>query len=356
MAFTAGNRRFILNMPVRQALLRFKLHHVLFWLLLGAVWFYLRYQDYSTISKALQVTVVKVLDLALMVYIANYLLIPKLLYRKRYVLFTVTVLLMIVASSAGKMYLIGWILNSPALYQWTSNLKSRIYDNVIPHIFLVIAGMAFKLMTDHNKMQKRLLQIAKEKAETELNFLKAQINPHFLFNSLNAVYFLIDKSNIEAREALHKFSDMLRYQLYGAREEKIAIEKELQYLQDYIGLQKLRNENCIVRLHVEPSLSSFSIEPFLLLPFVENSFKHLSHFSNGKQNEVAIALAKQNGEMEFTVSNTTENNGTKEGEGGIGLANVKRRLELLYPKKHQLRIQEDEGWFRVNLKLKIANQ
>lgn len=343
-------------MPVRSALLRYKLHHLLFWLLLGAVWFYLRYQDYSTISKALQITVVKVLDLALMVYIANDLLIPKLLYRKHYVVFTVTLLLMIVASSASKMYLTGYILNSPALYHWTGNLKSRIYDNVIPHIFLVIAGMAFKLMADHNKMQKRLLEIAREKAETELNFLKAQINPHFLFNSLNAVYFLIDKNNYEAREALHKFSDMLRYQLYGAKEEKIAIEKELRYLEDYIGLQKLRNENCVVRVNVAPSLSSFSIEPFLLLPFVENSFKHLSHFCNGRQNEVAIALVRDNGEMEFTVSNTTENNSTKEGEGGIGLTNVKRRLELLYPKKHQLLIQETEGWFCVNLKLKIANQ
>jgi two-component system, LytTR family, sensor kinase len=328
----------------------------LFWLLLGAVWYYLRYQDYSTTGKALQVTVVKVLDLALMVSIANYLLIPKLLYRKAYVLFALALILMIVVSSASKMYLIGSILNAPALYQWTNNLKLRIYDNVIPHIFLVIAGMAFKLLMDHNKMQKRLLEIAREKAETELNFLKAQINPHFLFNSLNAVYFLIDKNNTEARNALHTFSDMLRHQLYGAGEEKIAIEKELRYLQDYIGLQKLRIENCIVRLDVEPSLSSFSIEPFLLLPFVENSFKHLSHFSNGQTNEVSIALAKQNGEMEFTVSNTTENDRAKEGEGGIGLANVKRRLELLYPKKHQLQIQEDDGWFRVNLKLKLTNK
>lgn len=316
----------------------------------------MRYQDYSTIQKALLVTMVKVIDLAVMVSIANYLLIPKLLYRKRIALFTVLLLLMIVVSSGLKMYLIGTILHNPALYHWTSQLKARIYDNVIPHIFLVIAGMAFKLLTDYNRMQKRLLEVAKEKAETELNFLKAQINPHFLFNSLNAVYFLIDKNNKEAREALHKFSEMLRYQLYGARDDKVSIGKELQYLQDYIGLQKLRSDNCTIALNVEPGLADFSIEPFLLLPFVENSFKHLSHFNNGKPNEVTIALARQNGEMQFSVGNTTEQKDLQDEEGGIGLANVKRRLELLYPQKHQLEIRQRDGWFYVSLKLKLLNQ
>lgn len=305
-------------------------------------------------QKALQVTLVKVLDLAIMIYVANYVLIPKLLYRKKFVLFAVLVLGMIVFSSGWKMYLIGRLLHSPALYNWTSQLKTRIYDNVLPHIFLVIAGMAFKLLLDYNRMQSRLLQVAKEKAEAELNFLKAQINPHFLFNSLNAVYFLIDKNNSDAREALHKFSEMLRYQLYGTRDNKVSIENELQYLQDYIGLQKLRNENCSVQLHVSPDLPSFAIEPLLLLPFVENSFKHLSHYADGSTNEVIVALGRQNGEMEFCVSNTTEGRSSDE-PGGIGLANVRRRLELLYPKKHQLSVSLEEGWFRVCLKVKIAS-
>lgn len=340
-------------MRARQLFFRYKLHHFLIWLLLGALWFYLRYQDYSTTQRALLVTVVKVVDLALMVYVANYLLIPKLLYRKKYGWFTLFLLLMIATSSAAKMYIIGSILNNPALYHWTDNLKARIYDNVIPHIFLVIAGMAFKLLLDYNNMQKRLLQVAKEKAETELNFLKAQINPHFLFNSLNSVYFLIDKNNTEAREALHKFSDMLRYQLYETGGEKISVEKELRYLQDYIGLQKLRNENCAVQFNVDPAINKCFIEPFLLLPFVENSFKHLSHFAQNRSNEVRIALAKQNGTMEFSIRNTMEANNATEGLGGIGLVNVKRRLELLYPQKHQLDVEEKEGWFDVRLTLKI---
>lgn len=342
-------------MLTRQTLLHYKLHHAAFWIFFGLLWYYLRYQDYTTWKQAALVTAVKVADLMLLVYIANYILIPKLLYRKRYFLFSLLLITMIAASSSLKMYVIGTIINNPALYQWTNQVKARIYDNVIPHIFLVIAGMAFKLLMDYNKMQNRLLQVAKEKAETELDFLKAQINPHFLFNSLNAVYFLIDKNNTEARQALQKFSDMLRHQLYGVKDEKIRIEKEIGYLKDYIGLQQLRNENCEVEMNIEPSVNGFSIEPFLLLPFVENSFKHLSHFGNGKKNEIKIGLSRQDGEMDFFIRNTTEEKAQLSTDGGIGLANVKRRLELLYPKKHRLLVDGDPGWYAVQLTLKIED-
>lgn len=334
-------------------LLKYKAHHVLFWLALGAVWFYLRYQDYSTSHRALLVTVIKVTDLAVLTYIANYVLIPTFLYHKRYWQFTILLLLMVACSSILKMYVIGTVINNPALYQWTNSLKARIYDNVIPHFFLVVAGMAFKLLLDHNRMQKNLLEIARQKAETELSFLKSQINPHFLFNSLNAVYFLIDKNNNEARMALHTFSEMLRYQLYKVKDEKIAIEKEIAYLQDYIRLQQLGMENCDIRVNIEPSVKGIFIEPLLLLPFVENAFKHLSHFTDGKSNAIALNLQLQHNDLFFGIENTTEERHEEGSTGGIGLVNVKRRLELLYPHKHELLIKEKENWFCVTLKLKL---
>ncbi|MBB1284147.1 histidine kinase [Flavisolibacter sp. BT320] len=340
-------------MMSRQTFLHYKLHHLCFWLVLGAIWYYLRYQDYATWQQAFLVTLVKVVDLALLVGIANYVLIPRFLYRKKYVLFSVLLLSLVAASSYGKLFLVGTIINDAGVYNWTTGIKQKIYDNILPHIFLVIAGMAVKLLTDYNAAQKRLLQIAREKAETELNFLKSQINPHFLFNSLNAVYFLIDKNNAEARRALHKFSEMLRYQLYEVKDVKIDIEKEISYLQDYIGLQQLRIENCDVTVQIEPSVKGFAIEPLLLLPFVENSFKHLSHFSNGSRNTVSIALTRKNGEMQFSIQNTTEAKVSSQPYGGIGLTNVKRRLELLYPQKHQLEVAETDGWYRVQLKLKL---
>jgi two-component system LytT family sensor kinase len=342
-------------MAFYKAIQKYKLHHLLFWLLLFSAWYYFRFQDYSTSQKALMVTFIKVADLALMVYITNYLLIPRLIYSKRYVWFTLIFIIMIVSSSTYKLYIIGNILTA-GHFNVFDQFKTRVYDNVIPHFLLVSTGAAFKLLLDYAKAQRRIGEITKEKAEAELNFLKSQINPHFVFNSLNSIYFLINKENTDARQALHKFSDMLRYQLYELNGEKIAIEKEISYLQDYVDLQRLRrDENCMVNFTCNAALKNFTIEPLLLIPFVENSFKHLSHYSNGKQNEVSINIERSNGEMKFDIFNTTEDKPPSDLEkhGGIGLANVKRRLELLYPNRHQLNIRNEDDRYNVELKITI---
>jgi sensor histidine kinase YesM len=337
-----------------QFFMKYKLHHLIFWMLLTGIWFLLRYEDYATPDIAFRITLIKVVDLALMVYVTNYLLIPKLLYKKRYAWFGILFVLMIVSSSVLKMNILGRITNNPLLLNLGENLKDRIYDNIIPHFFLVIAGAAIKLMFDQISLQKKVAEMAKEKAEAELNFLKSQINPHFLFNSLNSVYFLIDKNNPQARQALHTFSDMLRYQLYEANGEKIPIEKEIGYLKDYVDLQKIRkDENYSVQFHCRPEVKGFSIEPLLLIPFVENAFKHISHRSDGK-NYVRLDLGRSNGYFEFAVENSREEGiRTTEQHGGIGLNNVKRRLELLYPGKHELNIDSKSDFYRVKLKLDV---
>jgi hypothetical protein len=333
--------------------LKYKLHHLTIWMLVFGAWFFLRYEDYALQSTAFKITLIKVADLAAMVYITNYLLIPKLLYKKRYFLFAVAFIILITVSSLLKMNIIGRLINNPNLLSFSGNWKARVYDNVIPHFFLVLAGVALKLMFDFVQMEKKMAEMAKEKAEAELGFLKSQINPHFLFNSLNAVYFLIDKQNSEARNALHQFSEMLRYQLYEANGNRIPIEKEISFLKDYVDLQKLRkDENYKVEFHALPSAAGFAIEPLLLLSFVENAFKHISHTTD-QANYVKINLAKNNGVMEFRVENSKEETGAKEQQGGIGLQNVKRRLELLYPGKYDLQINNQPSMYSVNLKLKV---
>ena len=310
--------------------IKYKLHHLIIWMLVFGLWFFLRYEDYALESTAFKVTLVKVADLALMVYLTNYLLIPQLLYKKRYFLFGVSFIAMILISSMVKMNILGHLTHNPALLGLSGNLKARIYDNIIPHFFLVLSGAAFKLMMDYTKMQQRMVEMAKEKAEAELNFLKSQINPHFLFNSLNSVYFLIEKNNVEARGALHKFSAMLRYQLYEMNGDKIAIEKEMEYLKDYVDLQKLRkDENYAVTFNCSPDVKGFSIEPLLLVPFVENAFKHISHHKD-QLNFIKLNLSMANGSFYFKIENSKEViEKTTEKHAGIGLNNVNRRLELL---------------------------
>jgi two-component system LytT family sensor kinase len=335
----------------KNTILRWKLHHVLFWLALAGVWYFFRYEDYSSKQLALKVTLLKVADLAFMVYVTNYVLIPRLLYRKKYFVFGISFLLFIVASSWLKIWLEGRLVHHPELFDIFRRFKVLFYDNTIPHILLVSTGAAFRLIMDYATAQRRMAEMARENAAAELNFLKSQINPHFVFNSLNSVYFLIDKQNTAARDSLEKFSDMLRYQLYECSAQEVSIEKEVGYLKDYIDLQRLRrDDNCVIDLRLSPELKGFRIAPLLLIPFVENAFKHLSHYRNGK-NRVVVRLEKENGSLEFAVSNTREEK--TGGEGGIGLRNVQRRLELLYPGRHSLVIGKLPDQFDIFLKLEI---
>lgn len=342
-------------MQNRSFFLRYNLQHVFFWLLVYGLWFYLRQQDYATPLIAAQITLVKVIDLACMVYLTNYLLIPVFLYKKKYAGFIILFILMILASSLAKVYLSGLILNQPVRIDISGDLKTKIYENVISDFFLVAAGAAFKLIFDYLKMQQNLAEVAKAKAETELNFLKSQINPHFLFNSLNSVYFLINKDNAEARGALHKFSEMLRYQLYEANGGRISVEREINYLKDYIELQQLRKDEKLysVQFNCDENVRGFLIEPFLLVPFVENAFKHLSHYSDAV-NFVKLEINSTGGSFFFRIENSKEAGIKLNGKpGGIGLVNVKRRLELLYPGRHQLVIDENDKTYSVKLKMQL---
>ncbi len=341
-------------MPVPAFFFRYKLHHVILWMLVFGAWFFLKIDEYDSPSTSLLVIAIKVVDIALMIYITNYVFIPRLLYRKKYMWFALAFVSMILASSVLKMDILGHITHNPALYDWSKNLRTRIYDNILPHFFLVIAGAAVKLMFDYGRLQQRMAETAKEKAEAELNFLKSQINPHFVFNSLNAVYFLIHKDNPEARDALHKFSEMLRYQLYEMNGGKVPIEKEVRYLKDYMDLQQLRkDEKYTVRFHCDPAVTGFFIEPLLLVPLVENAFKHISHH-NDQTNFVNVDMSREDGIFRFWVENSKESLPSTETKGGIGLQNVKRRLELLYPGRHELQINNKAQSFAVTLNLRLS--
>lgn len=328
------------------------MQHIIPWLLLYAGWHYFRYQDYPA-NTGVWISFVKVADLALMVYITNYLLIPYLLYKKKYLLFITAFIVMVFLCSIFKMYIEEKLFGTPGFFDLNTRFKARVYDNIIPHFLLVSTGAAFKLLIDYAGTQKRLGDLSKEKAQTELQFLKSQINPHFLFNSLNSIYFLIDKQNTAARKTLLQFADLLRYQLYDCNTASIEIEKELAYLNDYVKLQEIRkNNNYEITLDGDENMTGFRITPLLLIPFVENAFKHISHHT-GKKNFIHITLKKQNNSFQFNLVNSKDNHKSTEPQSGIGMANVKRRLELIYPGKHQLTIEDGEEVYAVQLNLDV---
>ncbi|WP_298734926.1 histidine kinase [uncultured Chitinophaga sp.] len=345
-------------MNIYRVITRYKLHHVLFWLAFFAVWLLLRIDAYPSVAATIRAGILKVVTLAGAVYFTNYVLIPRLLYRQRYAGFFLSFTALIIFTGWLVIQALNLVLRpyAASISQWpNSNLNSQLYDVYIPLFFMVgaIAGIQFYI--DQLKTQHRLQSALRASAEQELQYLKAQINPHALFNSLNAVYFLIDKENKAAREMLMQFANLLRYQLYDSNTDTISIEKEAQYVANYVAIQQMRhNENCEVSFYCDPGMRQFQIAPLLLIPFVENAFKHVSAHVNAP-NRVNISLRRQGSFLQLETYNTCEQMQRENGKHkGIGLANVKRRLELLYPERHHLQIDKTAQAFHVTLDIRIA--
>lgn len=212
--------------------------------------------------------------------------------------------------------------------------------------FIKIAQEWFK-----SEQQREALKV--ENLNAELKFLKSQINPHFLFNCLNTIYSLAHKHSSQTEHAIVKLSTIMRYMIYDSNEDKVLLQQELQYLEDYIDIQRLRlPEDIVVDYAVQGNPAGLKIEPMLLVPFVENAFKH--GISYAEPSFIAIALAIERNQVRLVVENSRFRKRVAE-VGGIGLQNVRKRLELLYTGDHELEITESENQFIVDLKIVLKN-
>jgi LytS/YehU family sensor histidine kinase len=217
--------------------------------------------------------------------------------------------------------------------------------------------MSIKLTKNWLETQRRQQALEKEKLETELKFLKYQFNPHFLFNSINSIFFLIHKNPDMASASLAKFSELLRHQLYECNDLQIPLSKELSYLENFIELEKLRqNKDVVISFEIEQfNIENWGIAPFILMTFVENAFKHVSRHAD-ELNWINIKLVLDKQKLNLFVANSTSPNVANEvvNYGGIGLKNVQRRLELVYPGQYELEIQHTPDRFEVKLQLTLT--
>ncbi|MEM9546399.1 MAG: histidine kinase [Bacteroidota bacterium] len=229
------------------------------------------------------------------------------------------------------------------------------YHNVIFHTLYSLTGFFYQFFFEYRRAENAKKELLQETHKSELKYLKAQLNPHFLFNGINSVYHLIGKNNPRAKETLMQFSGLLRYQLYESSEAFIRLEKELDYVTQFIRMEAVRKGDDIdLSYHINYENASQKIAPLLMTPFIENAFKHVSHHDASSENKISINIAEMDQYLELEVSNTCDAIPEKQGFGGVGLTNVKRRLELLYPEKHQLEIVEMDSSFLVNLKIDLS--
>jgi sensor histidine kinase YesM len=223
-----------------------------------------------------------------------------------------------------------------------------------PAVMAFALSSTVRLTMEWFKNEHQKKEMEAEKLSSELAFLKSQVNPHFLFNILNNICSLARKKSDETENAIIKLSQIMRYMLQDSKDEKVSLEKEVEYLQSYIELQRLRLPEAVkINFTIEGRPELYSIEPLLLIPFIENAFKHGVSYQDCS--DISIRLVCLSREIAFTVNNhIARRNGDNIEQGsGIGLKNVTRRLDLLYPGKHQLNISDDGHQYNVELNIQF---
>jgi LytS/YehU family sensor histidine kinase len=224
--------------------------------------------------------------------------------------------------------------------------------NFSPLVMILAGSTAYRMIGDRATEESREKEKTAENLKSELSFLRSQISPHFMFNVINNIVALARKKSDLVEPSLIKLSSLMRYFLYEHDNDRVSLKKEIEYLQTYIDLQQQRfGSHLAVVTDFSKIDGEYEIEPMLLIPFVENAFKHGIH-NDGR---IDIRLQAVKGVLHFTVKNNYDEDGNsvKDDASGIGLANVRRRLKLLYEKRHLLLISTHGGHFKVSLELKL---
>ncbi len=276
-------------------------------------------------------------------------LLPRFIFKgryKQYISFIVAIFLFIL--------LITWFLFFSMMSQDHFNIRGHILFNFFFFLFILGGSLAYGMIKERAKEERLASEKENENLKTELSLLRSQASPHFMFNVLNNMVALARKKSDLLEPSLMKFSSLMRYMLYDADEATVPLEKEMEYLQSYIDLQRQRfGSNVQVNVSLQKPDKHYELEPMLLIPFVENAFKHGTGIILDAQ--IFIELHVINNVLYFEVKNkyAPASIEIKDKTAGIGLTNVKRRLSLLYGDKQKLQIEKKEDWFTIILELNL---
>lgn len=283
---------------------------------------------------------------ALATYLNLYLLIPRYLFLKNYKHYASFASLLVIATAL----LITFWLSELDQIDWFS----RFIASIINVVFVLLMTIGGKFLIEYLRKMMKLKEIENKQLKAELNLLKAQVNPHFLFNTLNNLYGLITQNqNQQASDVTLKLADLMRYLLESSKSDVVSLNKEIQFIDDYLSLEKIRlSQKTDIKFTVSGMNKELFVAPLLFIPLVENAFKHglntiladsFAHFS----------LSVQGNELFFEAINSVGKSPENSEKSGTGLENLKKRLQLIYPQKHQLDIEQTSNQFKVILHIQL---
>ena len=295
-------------------------------------------------------------------YFVVYYLIPRYLLTKKYKCFALysaytlvfSTYLIIIAIFGSFVFLSNMeIKNMPPMSRNYVFILILVYLVVFIVSFISLLRHNFKTQTENKELQNKILETQLQIKSQELQYLKKQIHPHFLFNTLNTIYGFALKQSKNTPEIILKLSNLLDYILYQVDKPKVSLKEEILHIKEYITLEKIRFEDTLkINFIADEIPDKVQIAPMLLIPFVENAFKHGSLIDGFLTVNIQITLDDDN-QLFFSINNTVITDDLKPNKIGIGLENIKKRLNLLYKNNYKLNIQNKENWFNVNLFIQI---
>lgn len=332
--------------------------HLVYWLLIiGLLVLQLMFSDIKRDSAYIIVNIGYFSIINVSVFYINYtLLIPQLL--KKYWYYIVSLIALIVLMSAAKTIMavlyrdqVLQRINSKTGISEEISLTTFIVTTIFSSGFFIISGCLIKFALDWFGNIRIQRSLETEKKDMELQFLKSQLNPHFLFNSLNNIYSLAYQKSDKTADAILKLSEIMRYMIYESNDSWVTLSKEIEYVQSYIELQKLRfKDGAAVVMTLNGEIDDQRILPLVLISFVENAFKH--GVANDPSDPIRINIIANQKILHFSITNK-KNNANKDHVGGVGLNNVERRLQLLYPERYKLNIVNSATHYTSELMLDI---
>ena len=290
-----------------------------------------------------------------LVYTNFYLLLPVALKRKKYVVYAVVLLATIFLFSAAESYWDAYYHNIILASEKKETAQSELFGNFAFFLTFLFISVACKLSLEWYRERARLEKMKMEQLQTEIQFLKAQMNPHFLFNTLNNIYSLSLKKSDLTPQLILKLSEMLDYMIYESNEETVPLKNEISCIDNYIDLERIRQgNNATIEFIKHGDADRLQIAPLILLPFVENAFKHGVHESvSNAFIRIRTQISASSLELEIE-NNLKELKEPPNGKNGVGLKNVLRRLQLIYNGKHHYMVVEQNGTYKMNLKLNLS--
>lgn len=332
---------------------RILLIHLSFWWVYFSFFYYQvsfgKPGEETDLTEALVTTILHIGFIATLAYINYFIFLPRLIHKKNLFAYLLEFLPLFAIFITMYVYVKRVQMANNEHIGYFYSIKF-IVQHSVGTIFIVIFVGMLKFAEDWLELEAKRKEVENEKLMAELTFLKAQINPHFLFNTLNNLYYLAFTNSPNTTEVIAKLSQMMRYMIYDSNHAKVLLSKEIEYIENYISLEKLRLNNQIpITFDIEGNISQTQIVPLILITFLENAFKH-GVSNNSTDAYIIVKLSVTKNELIYIVENSKLKSSNHE-KSGIGLRNVKRRLDLSYSNKYQLVVEDTESDYKVNLTL-----